>query len=250
MFLTDTHIHLNSAVFKGKLQNFFIECSKQNIRRLIVPSTSLEENFVPFYFDGLDILFACGFHPFYADCFRSSVVYEFFFERCIAVGEIGLDFRKEIIKRVPVDLQIKAFVAQIGIAKEIGCPVLLHCVKAHEQMLKIMKEQHFINRGIVHGFSGATETAKRWIDLGFKLGIGPLILNNAASKLRRTVSEISCSDFLLETDAPFVFTDSENVLEIPQYLPKILSECSKLSNTNMQTILDCNEDSLKTLFKL
>ena len=56
--------------------------------------------------------------------------------------------------------------------------------------------------GVIHAFSGSPEIALEYIKLGYKLGIGGLIMNPNAKKLLKTVCELPLENFLLETDSP------------------------------------------------
>lgn len=56
------------------------------------------------------------------------------------MGEIGLDFRKDIIERNPKDLQMHYFKSQLDLAIRMKRAATIHCVRAHGEMLKVLKE--------------------------------------------------------------------------------------------------------------
>lgn len=75
------------------------------------------------------------------------------------VGEIGLDFRKEILEKNPKDLQVKVFQDQFALAVKYKKPVSIHNVRAHGDMLKFFKKvSKTIESGpsiIMHSYGGS-----------------------------------------------------------------------------------------------
>ena len=84
-----------------------------------------------------------------------------------AVGEIGLDFACD----VPREVQITIFRAQLTIAEQHKKAIVLHCVKAFEEVMKTISEYH-LKAVIFHGFIGSTEQAQRAVAQGFYLSFG------------------------------------------------------------------------------
>ena len=84
-----------------------------------------------------------------------------------AVGEIGLDFACD----VPKEVQITIFRAQLAIAEQYKKAVVLHCVKAFEEVMKIVAEYH-LQAVIFHGFIGSAKQAQRAVAQGFYLSFG------------------------------------------------------------------------------
>ena len=108
---------------------------------------------------------AVGIHPWMAE----KVVFdEAIFDNAVAVGEIGLDFACDINR----DTQERVFRAQLAQAEKRNLPVILHCVRAFEPMMKILAEYN-LRAVIFHGFIGSVQQAKRAIDAGYYLSFGP-----------------------------------------------------------------------------
>ena len=85
-----------------------------------------------------------------------------------AVGEIGLDFACDVNR----DIQERVFRAQLAQAEKRNLPVILHCVRAFEPIMKILAEYRLC-AVIFHGFIGSVQQAKRAIDAGYYLSFGP-----------------------------------------------------------------------------
>ena len=118
--------------------------------------------------------------------------------RFVAIGECGLD------KLYPDNWsqQLLFFEAQLALAHDVNLPVIIHAVKAHQGILSYLKRHKLPRGGVIHAFSGSSDIALEYTKLGFKLGIGGLIMNPNAKKLLKTVSELPLESFLLETDSP------------------------------------------------
>ena len=108
---------------------------------------------------------AVGIHPWMAE---KEAFDEAIFDNEVAIGEIGLDFACDINR----DTQERVFRAQLAQAEKRNLPVILHCVRAFEPIMKILAEYR-LRAVIFHGFIGSVQQAKRAIDAGHYLSFGP-----------------------------------------------------------------------------
>ena len=108
---------------------------------------------------------AVGIHPWMAE---KEVFEEAILNNAVAVGEIGLDFACDVNHNT----QERVFRAQLTQAEQRNLPVILHCVRAFEPMMKILAEYR-LRAVIFHGFIGSVQQAKRSIDAGYYLSFGP-----------------------------------------------------------------------------
>ena len=116
--------------------------------------------------------------------------------QCDFLGELGLDFRKEIVKNQEA-LQISVFRGQLELAQRYNKKVVLHVVRAHEEVLRILKEYKVT--GLVHSFNSSVEVAKNYIELGYCLSLGAPCLRPQHGPL---VTELPLESLLIESDAP------------------------------------------------
>jgi len=140
--------------------------------------------------------------------------------RCIAVGEIGLDYYH--IDNPDIATQKAAFIVQLGIAAAARKPIILHCrtselatpaakakygaADAWEDMLAILTEHwrpHELG-GIMHCFSGTVEHARRSLELGFYLSFAGNLTYPKAASIREAAVFAPTDRILVETDAPFL----------------------------------------------
>ena len=120
-------------------------------------------------------------------------------DRCVAVGECGLDFAVADVNR---DQQLQWLQAQLQLANEHHLPVILHCRKAFPELLTLLRQHLPKMGGVYHGFSGSYQQATQLVDLGIKIGVGGTITYSRAQKTRATIAKLPLSALLLETDAP------------------------------------------------
>lgn len=123
-------------------------------------------------------------------------------EKCVAVGEIGLDY---YWKEPEPELQKKWFARQLGLAREVKLPVVIHSREAAKDTIDIMKAEHAQDLGgVIHCYSYTKETAKTFLDMGFYFGIGGVVTFKNSKKLKEAVEYLPIDKIVLETDCPYL----------------------------------------------
>ena len=120
-------------------------------------------------------------------------------DKLVAIGEIGLDLYRE---DPHFERQQTILDAQLRLAKRHDLPVILHSRRTHDKLAMHLKRIDLPRKGVVHGFSGSLQQAQRFIELGYKIGVGGTITYPRASKTRDVMAQLPLSALLLETDAP------------------------------------------------
>lgn len=155
----------------------------------------------PFFYGAL------GIHPSDVDCVTEED-WRWIEDTCrehpriVAVGEAGLDYywEKDNRKR-----QLEVFDYQIEMAKRLGLPLIVHSRDAALDTYTMMKESDASKAGgVVHCFSYHTEEAKKYLDLGFYIGVGGSSTFKNAQKVRDVVKYTPLERILLETDCPYL----------------------------------------------
>ena len=118
--------------------------------------------------------------------------------RCVAVGEIGLDYHWH----EPNEVDLAAFEGQIKLALEYDKPVIVHDREAHADTFDMLKKHR--PRGVVHCFSGSAEMARQLVRLGFYIGVGGVLTFKNARKAVEVAEAVPLERILLETDAPYM----------------------------------------------
>lgn len=199
----DTHCHLDAAEFNIDRDAVYDEAVGSGVTTLVIPAVS-RDNFAAVaatceHYPGC--LPAWGLHPMLLDVHQPEHLIDLRAQieaqRPVAIGEIGLDLF--------VDLDYAAqeyfYVEQLKIAQEYDLPVLLHCRKANDEILKHLRKIK-VRGGIAHAFNGSPQQADEFIKLGFKLGFGGAFTWPRANNLRRLAVDLPLEAIVLETDSP------------------------------------------------
>ena len=122
--------------------------------------------------------------------------------RVVAVGEMGLDFFRNLSPR---DVQDAAFRRQIALARKLRKPVVVHCRDAHAETLAILADENVRDvGGVMHCFSGDVEVARKCLDLGLTLSLaGPVTYPNARA-LPEVARFVPGDRLVVETDCPYL----------------------------------------------
>jgi len=167
--------------------------------------------------------------------------------RVVAIGEIGLDYYRttDIQKK---KFQRERFLKQLNLAEQIGKPVIIHCRDAHSDMIAILKE-HFSTSGVIHSFTGTLEDAKKYIDLGFFIGLNGII--TFARQYDETVQRVPLARILVETDSPYLapkpYRGKRNE---PAYILEVVKQIGILRNISDKDVIAVTTKTAQTLFGL
>lgn len=203
MFI-DSHCHLDFSEFDD-LPNLLADCKAVGVTDFLVPGTTAESwsTILSLHQCYPEIQIALGLHPYFLECFKVEQLAQLdsnlSYNSVVAVGEIGLDKWPGMPDYA---MQQEVLIAQLKMAQARSLPVILHARKSEDDLLKALRRTAFSNGGIVHAFNGSLEQAKRFIKLGFVLGIGGTITYARAQKARRVLQALADEDFVLETDSP------------------------------------------------
>ncbi|MGR5420332.1 TatD family hydrolase [Vibrio sp. PNB22_4_1] len=241
MKLFDTHCHFDFDVFQDDFAHQFELAREQGIERILIPSVGPSNwsriQTIASQYPGL--YYALGFHPYFLQPDFDQHVAEL--ERqlsqagkhCVAIGECGLDFSIN----VPVALQERALELQFELARKFKLPVILHCRKAHNRLVQMVKTAKLPKGGVLHAFSGSYQQAMEWVRLGFFIGVGGTITYPRANKTRDAIQRLSLEHLVLETDAPDMpILGYQGKSNHPSKLIHVLNELALLHSQQWQTI--------------
>ncbi len=206
----DCHCHLN--------QNALLE------KNVLYIHNATHLNDIPFVLKHLNhpqVFGAIGIHPWNVSRhlnLKKMADNIFNYSKILALGEIGLDYSLQYKKTK--ELQIEVLKKQLSLSCDFKLPVILHCVKASNDLLTLLKQ--YKTFGILHGFSGSLEEAQIFIQQGFKIGFNANILKENFKKIRCLAKKIPVDSIVLESDFPYASQLND--------LPKILKEIVLLRN--------------------
>ena len=235
--LIDTHAHLEMPEFKRDLEAVIQKAKESGVEYIFTVGTEKKDwkraleiaNSQP------SIYAILGVHPHNAKEIDDQT-YPMLKELCRngkvkAFGEIGLDFFRNLSPR---DIQLKRFREQVGLAKGLGLPIVVHDREAHQETMEILRSEKAEEcGGIIHCFSGDYEMAKVCMDMGFYISVPGSITFKNAESFREIVKRIPLESLLLETDAPFLtpepFRGKRNEPSYVRYTAQKVAEVKKVS---------------------
>ncbi|MGH9691470.1 MAG: TatD family hydrolase [Candidatus Acidiferrales bacterium] len=148
--------------------------------------------------------------------------------RVIGWGEMGLDYHYD---DSPRDAQQNVLRRQLGLARELKLPVIIHCRDAWEDCLKLLEEDWGTTGlgGIFHCFTGSLADARRGLDMGFLISFAGNVTYPKMLALRDVARELPLDRILTETDSPFLppqgkrgkRNEPANVVEVAQALGNV-----------------------------
>jgi len=251
MSIIDTHAHLYEKEVYKDLDGLVKKLKDNDIVNVLLPGTIVEDSilikelcdkFKDFFYPMI------GIHPDYVsndiDIYKKNIndiEKDLEDYKYIAIGEVGLDYYGE---KDNIDSQKKFINDILDIAIDSRLPVSIHCREAFDDMYNILKLK--VNRGlrgVIHCFTGNITEAKKYIDIGFYLGIGGIVTFKN-SKLKDVIKEIGLNNVVLETDSPYLspeplrgtINDSSNL----NIVVKKLSEITNLSEDDIKNITTTN----------
>lgn len=158
--------------------------------------------------------------------------------KIVAIGEIGLDYYWNKDNK---DKQREVFCRQLEISEKLKVPVVIHSRDSINETYEILKKYKV--SGVIHCFSGSVEMAKKFISIGFLLGIGGVVTFKN-SKLFEVIEKLELTNIVLETDSPYLTpepnrgktNESSNIPYIAQKIAGVkhilLEDVAKITTEN------------------
>ncbi len=247
---TDTHCHLSKEDYEN-IDEVVKRAKENKIDRLIICGCDTKgiKEAVEIANKYENVFLEIGYHPSEANIVTEEEIENLeelikTNKKVVAVGEIGLDYHWDKDNK---DKQKKLFRRMIDISKKYKLPVVIHSRDAFQDTYDILKEEKVT--GDIHCFSGSLENAKRYIDLGFVLGIGGVVTFKNTN-LKETIKEISLDKIILETDSPYLSpepfrgkqNEPKNVLYVAETIANLkeitLEELSKTTENNIKRVFN------------
>lgn len=257
MKFIDTHSHLYSDQFDQDRHEVISNAISSGIEKILLPniSSSYTEKMLDVCSKFPKNCFPMmGLHP----CNVSEVNYEIEIahiekelesKNYIGVGEIGLDLYWD---KTSLEIQKKAFIYQIKLAKKHKLPIAVHVRDSFNEAIEIIESLNNQDlRGVFHCFTGNFNDAMRITNLkGFSLGVGG-ILTFKNSGLDKTITKIDLKHLILETDAPYLApTPFRGQRNESKYIINIAAKLAEVHQISVEEVAKITTQNAKHLFKI
>ncbi|RKY68826.1 MAG: hydrolase TatD [Candidatus Latescibacterota bacterium] len=205
--LIDTHAHLDDPRFNRDRDQVIQSAFEAGIEAIVNVGTDLSTSRASVTLsEQYDRIYASvGCHPHDASTLSpdglSQIAQLTRGKKVVAIGETGLDFYRD---RSPRDAQRWAFCDQIGLARKLKLPLIVHSRSADEETMRILKEEGAAEiGGVLHCFPGDMEMAREAIRMNFYIGLGGTTTFRNSSSLT-VARQLPLEWMLLETDCPYL----------------------------------------------
>ncbi len=166
-------------------------------------------------------------------------------DKVLVISEIGLDFKEGMPDRA---MQFQAFRQQIRLARELTKPIVFHSREAHDDSLRVLREERAYEvGGIMHYFQADAPTARTAIDLGFYISLARPLLRLPA--LQKVAAELPLDHLVLETDtAPQPFKPKRERWTEPRHLRDIAAKLAELQGRTVEEVEATTSHNFLSLF--
>ncbi|MDP3052854.1 MAG: TatD family hydrolase [bacterium] len=203
----DSHSHLNFKAFNDDYPKIIKKCLDENLWLINVGSRyDTSEKAVAIagnYEKG--VWAAIGLHPTHVGDenfdYQKYLALAKSSDKVVAVGETGLDYYRTTDPQLRIK-QKELFLNHLKLAQELDKPLIIHCREAYDELIKELKNTEYQFKGVVHCFSGNSQQAKQYLDLGLYLGFTGII--TYSSDYDDIIRDMPLEKILIETDCPYL----------------------------------------------
>jgi len=253
--MIDTHCHLDDTRYSEDLDAVIARAKERGIEKFIIPgadpktlprAAALAERYESVYF-------AVGVHPYDAANYRRDFLERFVtHEKCVAIGECGLDYYRlpegDAAVAEEKERQKAVFTDQICWAKSLGKPLIVHIRDAGSDAMALLERYAGEAGGVLHCYN-ADSSLLALSSRNFYYGIGGVITFKNAKKLMNVYPKIPMERLLIETDAPYLtphpYRGERNE---PAYCREIAEKMSELSGISREALETLTTRNAATLF--
>lgn len=240
--LIDTHAHLCDEAFDEDREALIQGLEAKGVAKVIeIACDPVGFSKAAGLADRQDgIYLAFGIHPesasTWADRDISFLLESLKHPKCVALGEIGLDYHWEPYDR---DAQRRLFCRQLDMAMELSMPVSMHIRDAYGDAMEILKDYPGLN-GVMHCFSGSAEIAARCVEMGLYVAFGGSLTFRNNKKGPAAAAAVPLDRLLIETDCPYMAPEPHRGERcdpsMTAYVCRRLAEIKGISHEEMEQI--------------
>jgi TatD DNase family protein len=160
--------------------------------------------------------------------------------KVVAIGETGLDYHYNFSLH---EDQRKVFAEHLKIAAELNLPVIIHCRKAFDETMEILRQHNkTVHKVVFHCFSGSAEQAKIVLDKGYYISFTGVVTFKNAEKTRSAAAVVSLDKLMLETDCPYMSPEPERKQKVNEpalliHIARFLSELQQVDLADFAKML-------------
>lgn len=247
--MIDTHCHLDKENYEDvsdvieEMKNDYMIASGYDIKT--------SENVCNLIKTYDNIFGSIGIHPSEVKKFKISdinLIENMISEKIVAIGEIGLDYHWDKDNK---EEQKEFFIAQIKLAQKYNLPIVIHCREAIEDTYNILERYLNGHKAVLHCYSGSYEMSLRFAKLGVKFGIGGVLTFKNSQKLTEVVEKMDISNFVLETDSPYLTpVPYRGKTNHPFYIKYVAEKIAEIKDLSFDEVIETTTKTACSIFDL
>lgn len=255
MKFIDVHCHINDEDY-GSVEKLIQNINAAGVSKIIsvgfdLPSTEFCKRLAERY---ACVYFTAGIHPTELKNYRSGDIEKISeycaHPKCVAVGEIGLDYHYPDTDK---PLQHEVFKQQLELAIKLNMPVQIHSRDCAEDTLCILKEYapRLKAGAMLHCYSHSTELATEFEKLGLYFSFGGTSTWSGSKKAKRTIAALPLDRLMTETDSPYLPPKSKygTFPNTPESIPEIAQNIAEIKGITLNEVAESVWNVAHGLFK-
>ena len=255
IMIFDTHAHYDDEAFNEDREELLNSLAVHGIETVVNIGASIQstKNTLQLMKQYPFIYGAVGVHPSETGELNDSLM-EWLKHvakepKVVAIGETGLDYYWNEPER---ELQKHWFIRQLQLARELQLPVVVHSRDAAKDTLDIMQAEHAETiGGVLHCFSYGVEMARKYLDMGFWIGIGGVVTFQNGKKLKEVVEYIPLERIVLETDCPYLSpVPNRGKRNSSLNLPYVVEAISRIKAVTPEEVIAATNRNARALYRL
>jgi len=253
MKLFDSHLHLNHEKFQNQEAEIWQSANQAGVNQAVVVGYDLQSSQRAIALaENLPGLYASvGVSP--HDILEAPDDYYQQLEimaqhpSVAAIGECGLEYH---YPAGPKDIQIKHFLKQSKLAKDLGKILIIHLREADEDFLNILDTEP-PHAAILHCFTASTEVMEKSVELGYYISFSGILTFKNAKDLHAIAPQVPASNLLIETDSPYLAPiPYRGKMCEPKMIVETAQKLAELREEELGVIIDQTRINAQKAFKI
>jgi TatD DNase family protein len=251
IMIIDTHCHLNTEEFETDLEIVVRNALDQDVNYMICIGMYEKANLkaIELAHAYNEIYATVGIHPSYVDegYDETEITALARKDKVVAIGEIGIDLYwvKDNLSK-----QVEIFKKQLDLSLKLDLPVVIHMRDSAKEIYEVLKTYKGL-KGVMHCFSADLEYAKKFIELGFYIGIGGPVTYKNGQMIKSVVKDIGLEHMIVETDSPYLSpVPHRGKRNEPAYTSLVVQKIAEIKGEDVDMVKAFTTNNAIKLFRL